>query len=39
MVVGLIGRDMFIKHSEIPAFLEVLGFEVFGEKISHGLIL
>jgi hypothetical protein len=33
--LGLIGRDFFLKHSEIREFIESLGFEIQGEKLSR----
>jgi hypothetical protein len=35
LAVGLIGRDFFLKHSEIREFIESLGFEIQGEKLSR----
>jgi hypothetical protein len=35
LAVGLIGRDFFHKHSEIREFIESLGFEITGEKLSR----
>jgi hypothetical protein len=35
LAVGLIGRDFFHKHSEVREFVESLGFEITGEKLSR----
>jgi hypothetical protein len=35
LAIGLIGRDFFHKHSEVREFIESLGFEISGEKLSR----